>query len=52
MGAEFQKAQSRFRTFANVDEVKQAIAQEQPVGRYILIKGSNSTHLYELPTLL
>ena len=52
VGAEFQKAQSRFRTFANVDEVKQAIAQEQPVGRYILIKGSNSTHLYELPTLL
>ena len=52
VGAEFQKAQSRFRTFANVDEVKQAIAQEQPAGRYILIKGSNSTHLYELPTLL
>jgi UDP-N-acetylmuramoyl-tripeptide--D-alanyl-D-alanine ligase len=52
VGAEFQKAQSRFRTFANVDEVKQAIAQEQPTGRYILIKGSNSTHLYELPTLL
>ena len=52
VGAEFQKAQSRFRTFANVEEVKQAIAQEQPAGRYILIKGSNSTHLYELPTLL
>jgi UDP-N-acetylmuramoyl-tripeptide--D-alanyl-D-alanine ligase len=52
VGTEFQKAQSRFRTFANVEEVKQAIAQEQPVGRYILIKGSNSTHLYELPTLL
>ena len=52
VGAEFQKAQSRFRTFANVDEAKQAIAQEQPAGRYILIKGSNSTHLYELPTLL
>ena len=52
VGAEFQKAQSRFRTFANVEEVKQAIAQKQPAGRYILIKGSNSTHLYELPTLL
>ena len=52
VGAEFQKAQSRFRTFANVDEVKQAIAQQQPTGRYILIKGSNSTHLYELPALL
>lgn len=52
VGSEFQKANSTFRTFANVEEVKAAIAQEQPQGRYILIKGSNSTHLYELPTLL
>ena len=52
VGEEFQKANSSFRTFANVDEVKAAIAQEQPQGRYILIKGSNSTHLYELPALL
>jgi UDP-N-acetylmuramoyl-tripeptide--D-alanyl-D-alanine ligase len=52
VGEEFQKANSRFRTFANVDEVKAAIAQEQPQGRYILIKGSNSTHLYELPAVL
>ena len=61
VGSEFQKANSQwpkangqkpYRTFANVDEVKQAISQEQPAGRYILIKGSNSTHLYELPTLL
>jgi UDP-N-acetylmuramoyl-tripeptide--D-alanyl-D-alanine ligase len=52
VGEEFQKANSRFRTFTNVDEVKAAIAQEQPQGRYILIKGSNSTHLYELPALL
>ena len=52
VGSEFQKAKSPFRTFANVDEVKAAITQEQPIGRYILIKGSNSTHLYELPPLL
>ena len=52
VGSEFQKVKSPFRTFANVDEVKQAVAQEQPIGRYILIKGSNSTHLYELPPLL
>ena len=52
VGEEFQKANSSFRTFANVDEVKAAIAQEQPQGRYILIKGSNSTRLYELPALL
>ena len=52
VGAEFQKAVSPFRTFANVDEVKAAITEVQPAGRYILIKGSNSTHLYELPALL
>ena len=52
VGSEFQKANSSFRTFANVDEVKATIAQQQPTGRYILIKGSNSTHLYELPPLL
>jgi UDP-N-acetylmuramoyl-tripeptide--D-alanyl-D-alanine ligase len=52
VGSEFQKIKSPFRTFANVEELKQAIAQEQPTGCYILIKGSNSTHLYELPPLL
>ena len=55
VGAEFQKAvngPSPFRTFANVEEVKAEIAQNQLQGRYILIKGSNSTHLYELPALL
>ena len=52
VGAEFQKVSSPFRTFANVDEVKEAIAQEQPQGRYILIKGSNSVKLFQLPELL
>lgn len=52
VGSEFQQIQSPFRTFANVDEVKAAIAEAQPQRRYILIKGSNSTHLYELPALL
>ena len=52
VGSEFQKLDSSFRTFANVDEVKTAIAQEQPAGRYILIKGSNSTKLFQLPELL
>ena len=52
VGSEFQKANSNFRTFANVDEVKQAIAQDQPAGRYILIKGSNSVKLFQLPELL
>ena len=44
--------QCPFRTFTNVDEVKDAIAQQQPVGRYILIKGSNSVKLFQLPELL
>ena len=52
VGPEFQKLDSPFRTFADVDEVKAAIAQEQPAGRYILIKGSNSTKLFQLPPLL
>ena len=57
VGSEFQKAVGQYpsfnvHTFANVEEVKAAISQEQPQGRYILIKGSNSTHLYELPALL
>ena len=52
VGSEFQKLDSPFRTFANVDEVKAAIAQSQPAGRYILIKGSNSVKLFQLPELL
>ena len=38
--------------FNDVEEVKAAIAQEQPQQRYILIKGSNSVKLYQLPELL
>ena len=52
VGAEFQKANSPFRTFANVDEVKTAIAEKQPQNHYILIKGSNSVKLFQLPELL
>ena len=52
VGSEFQKATSPFRTFANVDEVKAAIAEKQPQNHYILIKGSNSVKLFQLPELL
>ena len=52
VGSAFQQLDSPFRTFANVDEVKDAIAQQQPAGRYILIKGSNSVKLFQLPELL
>ena len=38
--------------FKDVEEVKAAIAQQQPQHRYILIKGSNSVKLYQLPELL
>ena len=52
VGSEFEHVQSPFRTFANVEAVKQELAMKQPEGMTILIKGSNSTHLYELPPLL
>lgn len=40
------------RHFANVDEVKTAIAAEPLNDRLILIKGSNGTKLFQLPELL
>ena len=52
VGPEFAKVEGPFRHFADVEEVKQTIAEEQPEDRTILIKGSNSTRLYELPPLL
>ena len=52
VGQEFMQTESDFRTFLNVDEVKAEIARQQPQGYYILIKGSNSVRLFELPELL
>lgn len=40
------------RLFNNVDEVKVAVAADKPQNRTILIKGSHSTRLFELPDLL
>jgi UDP-N-acetylmuramoyl-tripeptide--D-alanyl-D-alanine ligase len=45
-------APKEFRTFANVEEVKAAIAQETLQDCLILIKGSNGTKLFQLPELL
>ena len=45
-------ADSSHRLFHDVEEVKTAIVAEQPSDRYILIKGSNSTRLHQLPKLL
>lgn len=52
VGEEFADTRCSYRKFRDVDEVKAAIGAECPEGRYILIKGSNSTRLYQLPELL
>ncbi len=52
VGDEFTDLPATFRHFHDVEEVKAAISEQQPEGRYILIKGSNSTRLYQLPELL
>lgn len=52
VGEEFAKQQSPFRTFNDIEDVKAAIAAEPLEGYTILIKGSHSTRLYELPPYL
>jgi UDP-N-acetylmuramoyl-tripeptide--D-alanyl-D-alanine ligase len=52
VGDEFAQTSSDYRKFHDVEEVKAAIAECQPQGYTILIKGSNSTKLYQLPELL
>lgn len=52
VGGEFAKTNCDFRKFNNVDEVKDEIKQSRLQGHYILIKGSNSTKLYQLPEYL
>ena len=52
VGDEYTDLPSAFRHFHDVDEVKAALQSEQPQGYHILIKGSNSTRLYQLPELL
>jgi UDP-N-acetylmuramoyl-tripeptide--D-alanyl-D-alanine ligase len=49
---EFGNIDSPFRKFADVASVKEALAAQRPEGQYILIKGSNSNRLFELPELL
>ena len=50
--SELEAKGSGLRMFHSVDQVKEAIASDMPQGRSILIKGSNSTRLYQLPALL
>ena len=57
VGEEWRMVNSQFSTlnsqfFETTEDVKTAIAKEHPEGYYILIKGSNSNRLFELPDLL
>ena len=52
VGKEFEKTHTTYRKFKDVDEVKAAIAAQQPQNHSILIKGSNSIRLFELPPYL
>jgi len=52
VGEEFGKTRCGFRKFKDVEEVKAEIQQSRPEGHLILIKGSNSTRLYQLPEML
>ena len=52
VGDNFRDIDCPFRKFHDVEEVKAAIAKDCPQGYYILIKGSNSNRLFQLPELL
>ena len=54
VGSEFKHTTTpdSFRKFENVEEVKAALQTAKLNGKYILIKGSNGTRLFELPKLL
>ena len=52
VGEEYDSIPCPFRKFKDVEEIKAAIASQQPQGYYILIKGSNSNKLFQLPELL
>ena len=52
VGEEFGKTTCPFRKFKDTEDVKQAITECRPEGFCILIKGSNSMKLFQLPPLL
>lgn len=52
VGDEFKDIDCPYRKFADVEQVKAAIAEHRPEGHYILIKGSNGNRLFQLPELL
>ena len=52
IGDNFKDIPCSFRKFHDVEEVKAILAKNCPEGFYILIKGSNSNKLFQLPELL
>lgn len=52
VGDEFAQTDCDYRKFHDVEEVKKALQNELPEGYTILVKGSNSTKLHQLPELL
>ena len=52
VGSEFGQISCPYRKFPSAEEVKTAIAANPPVDCLILVKGSNSTRLHQLPALL
>ena len=52
VGCEFAAITCDYKKFADLEQVKAAIAEQRPEGYHILIKGSNSMHLFQLPELL
>ena len=52
VGKEFGGCKCHFRKFPDVEQVKQALAEDKPQGYNILIKGSNSMRLWQLPEAL
>ena len=52
VGEEFGKTNCSYRKFGDVEQVKDELRKNCPQGRLILVKGSNSTKLHQLPELL
>jgi len=52
VGDEFSRTTNPFRTFRDVEAVKDALNEQLPEGKYILVKGSNSMRLAQLKELL
>ena len=52
VGKEFKPFAGKNPYFDTVEDVEKALKEKKMKGRLILIKGSNATHLYQLPEFL